>query len=1682
MSVRKILRKLWLSCISLLGIIQIANSQSWNTNHAIGTLDGVYHFSYTQTPSQLVELFAAATPNTGLQYQWYSSLTPNDNDFTVISGAVSSSYSPPALTTASQTTYYKRKTIYPSNGNYIYSNIIKISVVSVNWEDINYIREHDVLTTGISSWTTVDQLPIGDKLQTTTYIDGLGRSLEKVSRETATPATVNGLWGDMVQFSQYDPFGRQPKQYLPYTTTAQSGKFKTAPLTEQPQYYTNIYNESSAFSSITFDNSPLNRVMNVKKPGTAWAASAGNSANYDVNSLADNVHIFSVDYVQGNPPVNMGVYPAGTLYKLAYTDENGKQVVEFINKSGQLILKAVQLADDVSNIPPSGGGEAWICTYSIYDDFGLLRYQLQPEAVKYLDANSWSFAGANGQLILNEQCFQYNYDDKGRTIWKKAPGAAPLNMLYDGRDRVVFMQDGNQAAMSTPQWTANLYDELDRPVISALYNTTKTIANLQTDIANSVSSTVNIVNPDQPVTNLVLNNRQINITRYAAQNSIEFVSDANGSFESAAGDDFIAEIDANATGAGYQVATTTYKNPISSADLNNASVCTVLKYLFYDNYSFSAVKSFDNNFTNTTAYNNSDPNVQAIVKSNRTTSMATGSLTRVLGTNTFLSATHYYDERGAHIQTLEDNIKSGVDITTLQYHFDGRMLSSCNNHTAPAAGFTNFKTLTKYLFDKLGRVRSIQKQFGSNAFKTISSYDYDDVGRVKTKHLDPGYNNPNSGLPDLESLNYSFNIHNQITGINKDYALKTPATYDKWGHFFGMYLGFDNTDNIFANANLTGQVGGLLWNTQGDDAQRRYDYTYDNAGRLVNAAFTEKQHTGDAWSNSQMDFSISGTSGKITYDLNGNLLNMLHKGVLPGTAAPITIDNLSYTYASYSNKLQSVTDQMTNTAVNGKFGDFKDGTNGASPDYVYDNNGNLVIDLNKNAKDLAGVAGANGIKYNYLDKPEEIRIAGKGTIKIVYSADGEKLQRSFTPEPSGTVTTSTYINQFVYQSSGNSGDVLSYINFEEGRIRIITPTSQGNGFDALVVDGNMDLPDGKRGAYDYYVMDYQQNVRMILTEETHIASNTATMEISRSAIEDAVFGQTGAGNEVETTRATTPPGWTGNTTASVSKLGNIAGKNLGPNTLQKVMAGDKVSATVQYYYQSATGGNSNIANTILSSLVQAITGGNATTGTVKDNAANISSQLNLNSGFITAITPAGSGGSTPQAYLTILFFDERFNFIEAADGGAVQQQVAASVGSNGSSLTLANIKAPKNGYAYAYISNRSDQDVYFDNLQVGITAGNIIEENHYYAYGLRIATISSKKLGDNYEGSLKNNYLYNDKELFDDADLNWYDYGFRNYDPQIGRFTQLDPLTDDYPFYTPYQFAGCDPITNIDIDGLEPGNTVVQSLSKALAETADVAGKLIENVVVYGVRPAAKTASKASTLIKITSATLLNSAIIADQFINKPKIDQVGAGLPNRTQLQMMAQPQSANQIQPSVSSCECPNLSGKSTKSDAFYLNKISSETKLSLSNRAGNFPLVSNLVEAGGMAVHGYNNKAIGALKDAGIEWGLTILTERLGNVIVKYFSNWAAKGGMQYSDDLVRAAQQVYPKLAGKTQLHHITPKYLGGPANGPLIKLDAAYHQQITNAFRAEWGYGLGKPTAAQLETIMNKVYSQFPLPK
>ena len=47
------------------------------------------------------------------------------------------------------------------------------------------------------------------------------------------------------------------------------------------------------------------------------------------------------------------------------------------------------------------------------------------------------------------------------------------------------------------------------------------------------------------------------------------------------------------------------------------------------------------------------------------------------------------------------------------------------------------------------------------------------------------------------------------------------------------------------------------------------------------------------------------------------------------------------------------------------------------------------------------------------------------------------------------------------------------------------------------------------------------------------------------------------------------------------------------------------------------------------------------------------------------------------------------------------------------------------------------------------------------------------------------------------------DYGFRMYNPSLGKFLSVDPLTSTYPMLTPYQFANSTPIQAIDLDGLE---------------------------------------------------------------------------------------------------------------------------------------------------------------------------------------------------------------------------------------------------------------------------------------
>jgi uncharacterized protein RhaS with RHS repeats len=105
--------------------------------------------------------------------------------------------------------------------------------------------------------------------------------------------------------------------------------------------------------------------------------------------------------------------------------------------------------------------------------------------------------------------------------------------------------------------------------------------------------------------------------------------------------------------------------------------------------------------------------------------------------------------------------------------------------------------------------------------------------------------------------------------------------------------------------------------------------------------------------------------------------------------------------------------------------------------------------------------------------------------------------------------------------------------------------------------------------------------------------------------------------------------------------------------------------------------------------------------------------------------------------------------------------------------------------------------------------------------------------------------------------LGWYDYGFRQYDAQIGRFIEIDPLTDDYFAQSGYIYALNDPIKNIDVDGLLPGENF-----NAAFTGAGTAAKELAEVVVTSVRKVshAVTSSGASSFLSKLGGVLKQGA------------------------------------------------------------------------------------------------------------------------------------------------------------------------------------------------------------------------------
>jgi RHS repeat-associated protein len=1286
---------------------------------------------------------------------------------------------------------------------------------------VSYVRTRSAIKP-INNISTFNNAPYTEIKTSTDYVDGLGRLRQHVERQQSPAAK------DMVTMKVYDQAGRESSQYLPFTMISGSrvddGGFKTSPFASQTAFHQNtslnpgLSGESIYHGATEFEPSPLNRELATYAPGNSWVGSMASTTKrakfkeYLTNIPGDNVRVW---HIANNPlmydvggdagtnlPGSPGIYQPGLLFKTVTKDEASKVTVEYADKDGKVVLKKVQ----IGNIPADyTGHDGFLCTYFVYDDWERLRFVMSPNAIEAIKSN-WILTTD----VVEGLCFRYEYDRRDRQIAKKMPGAGWVYKVYDNRDREVFSQDANMRQKG--QWLATLYDVINRPVMTGIMTYSGSVTTLQ---SVTTSNTTKPVVPDPPAG--TEDHRTFQEERngtYAAKKSITLLP----GFFTTPNIEFSAYIYPDPGAPNYETQVlnglTINKNPIPAG-----AGFIALTITYYDNYNWTT-KTYTATYNSKLDNVGNNPNAEPLPTQTylQVSGLVTGTMTRVIedpdnpGQGSWVTKVNFYDEKGRLVQTQSDSYKGSNETEISRYDYSGKVLCSYTVHQNTTAGseFVKIKTGTEY--DHTGRVKEIWKTINDDETQKVRlvKNEYDESGRLKRKELGSKYDaqtNAYTTTP-LETQDYTYNIRGWLKGINKDYANAQVN-----GPWFGMEL---NYDWGFDNSQYSGDIAGTKWRTKGNGIQRAYGFQYDRSGRILGCDFSQKNgssYTDDAIVNFDMVMG-DGQDATTAYDANGNIRRMRQWALKLNTNS--LIDDLRYTYSANSNKLKNVVD--FNNDVQSKLGDFKTATNhpqkslkdnyvanqvsvdiNTIEDYTYDANGNLKKDLNK---DL-GSSSTDGMVYNFLNLPWKLTFKNgsnnKGTITYIYDATGNKLEKRVHEEAASfnnnqeKNTVTTYLDGFIYEAESPAGSSvvglpkLSFFNHEEGRTRYVP------------ADGSVPAS----FQYDYFVKDHLGNTRMVLSSEPRTRLYQAGFETASRSFEVELFG-----DKVNSTAFTKPSGFDNiSSNQQVSRLdGTVAANRVGPGVVLKAMAGDKFKAAVFGWYQPTGMDNSvdptlaNIVTNLLGQLAPGVSGFGK--GTANQQITEALLQPGMED-FLDDRTPQSN---RPRAYLNWVMLDEeQFKKVENT-GGAVQ--IPEITGVQQKQLLQANngneIEIPRNCYLYVYLSNESKGNVYFDDIRIDYYHGPLMEETHYYAFGLTMQGISSKANRKSAENKIKfQGQELAKAEFSDGTGLDMYEFKYRMDDLQIGRFWQVDPLSDKYVYNSTYAFSENHVTAHVELEGLE---------------------------------------------------------------------------------------------------------------------------------------------------------------------------------------------------------------------------------------------------------------------------------------
>ncbi len=282
--------------------------------------------------------------------------------------------------------------------------------------------------------------------------------------------------------------------------------------------------------------------------------------------------------------------------------------------------------------------------------------------------------------------------------------------------------------------------------------------------------------------------------------------------------------------------------------------------------------------------------------------------------------------------------------------------------------------------------------------------------------------------------------------------------------------------------------------------------------------------------------------------------------------------------------------------------------------------------------------------------------------------------------------------------------------------------------------------------------DHLGNTRMVLTQEHDTTNYIATMEAAYRTTESQLFGNIASTSAAFTSMPNYQNILSGtryqftNPNDSVSKVdyNGTSGQTTGPSLLLKVMAGDTIMPGVQCYYASNTLTTTNSSfNSVLNSLASGImsTTTGAAEGTLSGYTSSSGTVYSGLSSFLSTKDPGAPSGY-PKAYLNWILLDDQFNYVSASSGSVATASTTYPANQMNTVAAGGPVVMSRNGYLYVWVSNETQGwDVFFDNFSVQYKQGPVLEENHYYPFGLSMAGISDKAIKTQYA---QNKFRYND--------------------------------------------------------------------------------------------------------------------------------------------------------------------------------------------------------------------------------------------------------------------------------------------------------------------------------------------------